>query len=70
MDSQITYAQYQEMFRKDADGCYVHLVIPGSAELPPLDLSGKRPEDYTVDETIRMKKYAGKMFQLVDKSTM
>ena len=70
MDNQITYAHYKEMFRKDADGCYVHLVIPGSVDLPQLDLSGKRPEDYTVEETIRLKKYAGKMFRLVDKSTM
>lgn len=70
MEDQITYAQYKQMFRKDADGCYIQLVLPGSADLPELDLSGKRPEAYTVEETIRLKKYAGKMFRMVDKNTM
>lgn len=70
MENQITYAEYKQMFKKDAEGCYISLVIPASGDMPELDLSGKRPETYTVDETIQLKKYAGKMFRMVDKSTM
>lgn len=70
MEGQISYAEYKHIFQKDADGCYVNLIVPAFGDMPELNLSGKRPETYTVDETIQLKKYAGKMFRMVDKSTM
>ena len=70
MDNKLTYAEYKELFRKNDDGSYKSLIIPAAKDLPELNLSGKLPADYTVDEIIRMKKYAGEMFRLVDKSTM
>lgn len=66
----ITFADYQKIFQKDETGSYVSLVIPKTKELPELNLTGKNLKDYTIDDIIRLKKYAGEMFRQVDKSTI
>lgn len=69
-EQKLTYAEYKKILEKDENGCYVSLVIPAQGDRPALDLRGKRPADYTLDEIIRMKKYAGALFAQVDPSTM
>ena len=70
MEEKMTFADFQQMFQKDADGCYVNLTVPAFDGFPEYNLTGKRPEAYSLEEIIQLKKYAGKMFKLVDQSTM
>lgn len=66
----MTYQQYLELIKKDENGCYVNLIIPKQGNLPTLNLIGKSPKEYTLDEVIRLKKYISELFDKVDKSTM
>lgn len=66
----MTYSEYRRLFEKDENGRFVHLVIPASQSGPEIDLRGKLPSDFTVDEIIRMKKYSGQMYKTVDKTTV
>ena len=69
-NDKISYEEYRYIFEKDNNGCYVRLVIPEEDNFPELNLIGKSQQDFTTDEVIRMKKYANKMFNKVDKQTM
>lgn len=66
----MTYQEYLELLRKNEDGSYVNLIIPATDTEKELDLRGKRPLNYTLDEVIRLKKYVSSLFDLVDQSTI
>lgn len=66
----ITYSEYKKLFQQDENGTFLNLIIPASNGEEELNLIGKLPIDFSVDEVIRMKKYSADMFELVDKSTM
>ena len=64
------YKEYLELFRVDSQGAFVNLIIPASNGEEELNLIGKLPSEFTIDEIIRMKKYSADMFELVDKATI
>lgn len=64
------YKEYLELFRVDSQGAFVNLIIPASNGEEELNLIGKLPKDFSIDEIIRMKKYSSDMFELVDKATI
>lgn len=64
------YKEYLELFRLDNQGAFVNLIIPSSNGEEELNLIGKLPSEFSIDEIIRMKKYSSDMFEQVDKSTM
>ena len=64
------YKEYLELFRVDNHGAFVNLIIPASNGEEELNLIGKLPSEFTIDEIIRMKKYSADMFEQVDKTTM
>lgn len=64
------YKEYLELFRIDNQGAFVNLIIPASNGEEELNLIGKLPSEFTIDEIIRMKKYSADMFEQVDKTTM
>lgn len=66
----ITYSDYKKLFQRDENGSFVNLIISASNHEEELNLIGKLPEDFSVDEIIRMKKYSADMFELVDKGTI
>lgn len=70
MEKLISYADYKRIFAKDENGAYINLIVPAFGDMPAFNLSGKLPSEYSVDEIIQLKKYVGKMFKLVDKTTM
>jgi len=70
MEENILYQTYIEMFKQDAEGKYVNLIIPEKGVEGELNLIGKAPSEFTIEEIIRMKKYAAEVFKAVDKSTL
>lgn len=57
--------EYRELFEQDENRAYVRLIIPkddytGEDEL---NLIGKLPQDYSLDEIIRMKTYSSNIFE-------
>lgn len=64
------YKEYLELFKVDSQGAFVNLIIPASNGEEELNLIGKLPKDFSIDEIIRMKKYSADMFEQVDKTTM
>lgn len=52
------YKEYLELFRVDNQGAFVNLIIPASNGEEELNLIGKLPSEFTIDEIIRMKKYS------------
>lgn len=66
----ITYEEYKKIFEKNDDGSFKNLIIPKDENFDELNLTGKLPESFTVDEVVRMKKYVNKMFNMVDKNTI
>lgn len=62
----MTRAEYDELFRKDKNGCYVNLIIPATDEFPEMNLIGKKPEDYTVAEIAHSKTYRRVMRDYID----
>jgi len=70
VEDRITYEQYNEIFKKDSEGCFVNLIIPSKGDIPEINLIGKYPNDFTIEEIIRIRKYADKMYKKVDKNTI
>lgn len=52
----IDYEKYKKIFEKNDDGSFKNLIIPKNENFDELNLTGKLPESFTVDEVIRMKK--------------
>lgn len=57
MKDKITIEEYNKIFAKDENGCYTNLIIPAMNDYPEMNLIGKKPEDYTIDEIVHSKKY-------------
>lgn len=70
IEDRITYEEYNELFKKDEEGCFVNLIIPTRGELPEINLIGKYPNDFTIEEIIRIRKYSDEMYKKIDKSTI
>lgn len=66
----VKYKEYLELFRVDNQGAFVNLIIPASNGEHELNLIGKLPSEFSIDEIIRMKKYSADMFEQVDKTTL
>ena len=61
----MTIEEYKELFKQDENGCFVKLVIPPDGDKDELNLIGKKPEDFSLEEVVRMKKYSRKLFKLI-----
>lgn len=61
----MTYEQYRELFAKDENDCFINLIIPAQGSDKELNLIGKKPEEFTLDEIIRMKKYSTEMYETI-----
>ena len=70
MENQITYSEYKRLFQKDQNDSYINLIIPADGDIPEMNLIGKLPKDYTIEEIVRLKKFSGEIFKKVDKSTI
>ena len=66
----ITYEEYTKLFQRDKNDSFVNLVIPASEYGDELNLIGKQPKDFSVDEVMQMGKYSADVFELVDKETI
>ena len=56
-----------KLFEKDENGAFVRLIIPKSEGIDneELNLIGKLPTDYTLDEIVTMKKYAHYIYERI-----
>lgn len=75
-----TLEERNKLFEKDADGAFINLVIPSdyikqimpkeemleNKEIKDLDLRGKKPEEYSLDEIVIMKKYSADIYKQTD----
>ena len=71
MDNTIkTKEDYNKLFEKDENDAFIRLIIPANEPSEgykeELNLIGKLPQDYTLDEIVRMKKYSEKMHSHID----
>ena len=46
------------IFATDTEGRYIDLIIPADDLFPEMNLSGKKPLELSIDEVVRIKKYA------------
>ena len=70
MEKKVTYEEYLNTFRKDEEGKYLNLIIPANDLSGEINLIGKTDSEFTLDEIIQMKKYASRLFTMVDKKTI
>lgn len=61
----MTNEEYLKLFERDENDCFLNLIIPAEGDKKELNLIGKKPEDYSLDEIIRMKNYASDMFEKI-----
>lgn len=59
----MTKQEIDKIFATDEEGRFVNLVVPALGEFPEIDLSGKKRLELSLDEVIRVKKYAAKLHQ-------
>ena len=50
--------EFELIFATDEEGKYIDLIIPADELFPEMDLSGKKPLELSIDEVVRIKKYA------------
>ena len=65
MKDSITKEEFERMFETDENGCYVNLIIPAMEGFPEMNLIGKRPEEYTVEEIAHSKTYRRAMYDRI-----
>lgn len=70
MNKRITYEEYLNTFAKDENGKYMQLIIPATELSAEINLIGKTDAEFTLDEIIKMKQFASRLFALVDKNTI
>ena len=63
----MTRSEVKQVFATDDEGRFVNLVIPPQGEFPEIDLTGKKRLELSLDEIIRLKKYAGKLYSTAEK---
>ena len=61
----MTHKEYRQLFAQDGNHCFINLIIPAQGDDKELNLIGKRPEDFSLDEIIRMKKYSYEMYETI-----
>ena len=62
----MTHKEYRKLFEKDENDCFINLIIPACGSEPELNLIGKKPEEFTLNEIIRMKKYSSEMYETIE----
>lgn len=62
----MTHEEYRELFAKDENDCFINLIIPAHGSEDELNLIGRKPEEFTLDEIIRMKKYSSEMHEKIE----
>ncbi len=55
-------SEIEKIFATDEEGRFVNLVIPALGKFPEIDLSGKKRLELSLDEVVRVKKYAGILY--------
>ena len=63
----MTVDEYKNLFEKDDSGCYINLVIPKYKDKPQLNLIGRKQEELSIDEIIRVKQYSGFLFDSIER---
>ena len=53
-----SYNEYKSIFEKNDDDTFIRLIIPANDKYKELNLIGKIPTDFTLDEIIRLKQYS------------
>ena len=61
----MTYEHYRELFAKDENNCFKKLNIKKKGSDKELKKKKKKPEEFTLDEIIRMKKYSTEMYETI-----
>lgn len=59
----MTIAEIDELFKVDEEGRFVNLVLPNDKLGEELNLRGKKQLDMSIDEVVRIKKYASKLYE-------
>lgn len=59
----MTIAEIDELFKIDEEGRFVNLVLPNDKLGEELNLRGKKQLDMSIDEVVRIKKYASKLYE-------
>lgn len=62
----MTKAEYDSLFERDGNNRFVRLIIPAFKDAPEMNLIGKDPSDYSVDEIIRLKIYRREMKESIE----
>lgn len=62
----MTRKDFEELFLTDKDGYFVNLVIPAEGDSPELNLIGKNQKDLSLDEVVRLKKYAQQLLEKIN----
>ena len=62
----MTREEYIELFKVDDNRAFINLIIPKDEFGEELNLIGKLPKDFTLEEIIRMKKYSQKLFKEIE----
>ena len=58
----MTIAEIDELFRVDEKGIFINLIIPEDEFGPKVDFRGRKQLEMSIDEIIRVKKYASKLY--------
>lgn len=58
----LTREEMYKQFETDDDGRFVSLVIPPEEGEPELVLTGRKREELSIDEIVRIKKYSRELF--------
>ena len=59
----MTIADVDNLFATDEKGKFINLVIPEDKLGRSMNLIGRSPLDLSLDETVRVKKYASKLYE-------
>ena len=62
----MTREEVKKIFETDDEGRFVDLVIPAVGEFKEINLTGKKRLELTLDEIVRLKTYAGRLYSEVE----
>ena len=62
----MTRSEFDRLFEKDNNNRFVRLVIPAFKDAPEMNLIGKDPSEYSVDEIIRLKTYRRQLRESIE----
>ena len=58
-----TREEIMKLFSTDEEGRYLHLVLPNDQLGEEVNLVGKKRLELTIDEIVRVKQYANKLYE-------